>query len=685
MSFKEQNKTNLRIGFYDLLRDIGRGTFRRNLFDLSKIRGRKSYPVYKLLRYGNKILLKYKRMLVEDMPDYFNMKKTNRVVGFLPDFAGATRSSIVNSKNYITEFISDRFNEIESVVSSSCFEDLMSSIENPRAVYSAGYDTIGSHLREYLKDNVTETYLDRDEILKILEYSKFKWFAAPICSYYNGAEIFTNLRTNFESFSGHYTSRLFGPKKGTSDSISRKVAHKLWEKIAIKPLKNLYLWTILGREKDIKFDFKDFNEKEVGTRLILSCESPITYFLMWISQKMTHILSYSKWDKSYDISGEFNADKYAKLIDYGQKYDYCLEADWTYYDSNIDTSFLEIAGAILCTGMPIDKLHVNIGITFIMSVVTKYIIMPPGIVVELNRAQPSGHPAGTLINCNVNLIYWCLIGYKIYGKDYSDNMRVEVYGDDTRAFFKDHPNLIKIDDYIKECGLKSEPVLPNIRSTLEDSTSEFSIDFLKRRFNTEGIKWNHKKMFDKFLYQSKNRKFEDQVLVVLSFLQSVPTDSDLNKFVGLFNEWIIEKYPDKITREIRKELESALSLGSTRLSRSDRFNFQYGNKIELKGFNDQIDLLSFSVIRKRTEFNDIIADHVDTREGCLILYSLGLDHAQLARVDPEMFNSKKYYKKLTKSKFRTEMLRYSYVLNGEVKTLMNRIYTWYKLDKNYTR
>merc|ERR1711957_920992 len=233
--------------------------------------------------------------------------------------------------------------------------------------------------------------------------------------------------------------------------------------------------------------------------------------------------------------------KATKLTQRSLDYDFILEADWSFYDSNIDTNFLEVGAAILCSGVTDSKINNNI-ISFIMSVVTKYVILPPGIVIELNRSQPSGHPAGSLINCYSNLMYWCIIGYKIYGKDYADFMHVEVYGDDTRAFFQFHKNLNNIDKYIKEVGLKSDPVFPNLRSTKFKLDKRFEIDFLKRRFDEVSFSWNHKKMFDKWLYQSKNRNFNDQLLVVFSYLESVPSDEDLVIIVKIFITWIENKY-----------------------------------------------------------------------------------------------------------------------------------------------
>jgi hypothetical protein len=637
MSFRNANKTNVNDAFYKLLRDIGRGTFRRGLDNEIKIRKRVNYPVYSLIKRGQDILMRYTRVKVSGFYKHFNINKTNRVVGYTPDFVGASRSNVVKARNFVSEFISDNFDTILNSVSSSCARQLVQSINQPRVVYSAGYDTSGAHLKEYFKDNTTEEYISREDIINILSYSNFKWFRSPVCSFTHGSEIFDYVRANLDSYPGHYSQKIFGNMKLFGDELSRNVAYKLWSKMKDKPIKNLYLWKILGREKDIKIGDYSAVDKEVGTRVVITCESPITYFLMWIAQKFNYILGYADWDRTFNLCGEFNADKAFKLTKRAQEYDYILEADWSYYDSNIDTNFLEVGAALLCNGVPDSKLENNIVTTFIMSVVTKYVIIPPGIVVELNRSQPSGHPAGSLINCFVNLIYWCIIGYKIYGENYADYMHVEVYGDDTRAFFKHSDKLQNIDQYIKEVGLKSEPVLQNLRSTKFECDLDKDIDFLKRRFNTVDFVWNHKKMFDKWLYPSRNRKLNDQIQMVNSYLSSVPTDRDVSLIVKLFNKWATEKFGDEIDRNTSKVIKSIDRLIGDDNARINSFRFELSGQNAFKHYNEQIELHKFSVSRFRSfwvnekfSINYSVAKH-------LILYYLSLDDQQLATANLKDF------------------------------------------------
>lgn len=672
-SYKTRDKVNFSTSVNKILRDIGKGTYRSRFSSELKVRFRKSFPAYRLVRQGLCVFMKYRRYSFDNFNKHFGINKTNRVIGFTPDFVGATRANVVRAKNYIIEFVNDNIDEIKKVISSSCYNDLLRSVWSPRVVYSAGYDTVYDHLKEYLKDNVTEDIISRENILEVLSYSNYKWFRAPICDFNRGREIFDNVRINLDAYSGHYTTKLFGPTKGNSELVGRNVAYKIWKQSAHTPYKNLYLWSVLGREKDIKFDLLGNKPVDVGTRVILSCEIPITILLMWISQKFNYILGYSNWDRTYNIIGEFDATKAFKLKDKSFDYDFVLEADWTYYDSNIDTNFLEIAGAILCCGLPDNKLHTNLLYTFISSVVTKYIIIPPGIVVELNRAQPSGHPAGTLINCNVNLIYWALIGYKIYGVNYADYMHVEVYGDDTRAFFKNHPNLVKIDQFIAECGLKSDLVYSNFRSTKIELESEFDIDFLKRRFNTESINWNHKKMFDKWFYQSKNRNIHDQISVVHSFLASVPSDKDLIEISKIFHKWINSKYSSKLNRESKHVLDNIKLLVDGDTDRIKLFKFYLADRTYNKGYYEQLKLHSFSVSRPKYSWLNNSLRNTSNENKMLILYSFGYYYDDLANLNFDLFSKKHHPPPINDNEFDRLIYRMTRHYRGECFGLLRRI------------
>jgi hypothetical protein len=611
------------------------------------VRKIKSYPIFELIRVGGVFIKRFKRVTLRQFKTHFNINITNRVVGWTPEYIGPTRSKVVNAKNYFREYIKDNYDKVIKELDESCVIDLNKTITDPRVTYSAGYDTCGAHLKEYFKDNTTTDIYNHNEIIRILNYSNFEWFRAPICSYHNAKELFSAVRTNLNAYSGHYTSRLFGNEKGRSDFESRNIAHAIWNTLKEMPVKNMYLWDILGREKDNKVSYNDKSIKEVGTRVILTCENPITTLLMWFNQKMTYVLSNVDWNRTYNLNGEFDSKKYTKLNEESFNYDFKLEADWSYYDSNIDTQFLEIACAILTSGLPNDRLHRNISYLITSSVVTKYVCLPPGIVIELNRAQPSGHPFGTLVNCNVNLIYWCLIGYKIYGEDYVNQMRVEVYGDDTYAYFKNHANLINIDRYIAECGLKSDKVLQNFRSTREQDTFDTKIDYLKRRFDLTGIRWNHKKMFDKLLYPSRNRTLNEQVLTAISYHDTVPTDENAFKLIKGFFKHVKANYYDKLAFDEKSLVNNFLDKEFD----DNNYSFTYGFSKDdrMRSYDSYISLLKHSfVIKPEWQFNLICDRESNLSE--LVLYLLSnSDVTKLSNKDINSYLTFRPPKQLVKS------------------------------------
>lgn len=590
--------------------------------------------IYKLVRVRGKFTQYCKRVKLDEFKRWYGIKQTNKIVGWTPDYVGAIPSKVVKSFNYLASSIATNFNRIKNEVSSSCFRELVSSSNQQRAVFSAGYTTVHPHLKEYLKDNTTSDKFTVDEILRILSLSNFKFFISPLVNFNDVREIFTHVRVNLKAFSGHYTSQIYDGIKSSSDFDSRVVASKIWEQLKIKPLKNMYLWSILGREKDVKIDNSDLGV-EVGTRVVMTTENPMCTLLMWFAQKMSKVIDNSDYKhKTFNISGEFNSNKTRVLIDESYNYDWKLEADWTYYDSNIDTNFLKVAGALICNGLPDNRLHRNISYLIIKSIITKYILLPPGVVIELNRAQPSGHPFGTLVNCYVNTIYWCIIGYKIYGSNYADYMRIEVYGDDTFAYFKNHPNLGKIDQYVQECGLKSEPLLNNFVPTRLVTSPDGDIDFLKRRFNESGIKWNHKKFFDKILYQSKNRNLDEQISLLISYVKTAPDDDDVRKLTEIIINELKSEFKDKLSRETLSEIRSIAEYSKVEYN---RYSFHYMRDEFLDSYRYYSNFYSWGVVR--TQGEDIY-DYVVKKycsDGQNILMALSHNYAQL-------FNySHKYY------------------------------------------
>jgi hypothetical protein len=290
--------------------------------------------------------------------------------------------------------------------------------------------------------------------------------------------------------------------------------------------------------------------------------------------------------------------------------------------------------------MGLDNYHENISYYITKSVVTKYVVLPPGVVVELNRGQPSGHPFGTLINCNVNLIYWSLIGFRIYGKNYGDKMRVEVYGDDTYAYFMDHPNLMRIDEYIKEIGLKSDTLVPNFRRIGKEYRKDHQIDFLKRRFDESGIIWNHKKMIDRIIYPSRNRNLEEQIELLMGYVNTCGNDPDLIKVTNKTIDIIKIKYKKSLVNfgQYNRDIIKAgdiCNLPSVKHS-IEKSSSYFRGKNALSSFRKYAQIYGWSVIRMlETDSIIEVAKRVNFKYSEL-LFLIGFNISEYKRRDKQI-------------------------------------------------
>jgi hypothetical protein len=606
----------------DYLLGLNLGTYpktKTQLIKQPKAKKIKKYPMFKLTNHSGSLISTFKYGKREDWMDHYGINKTNKIVGFLPDYIGFQDSRIIQNDNLLTKFCIDNFSEIKNRTSKTFFDELKKSSIDTRIVYSGGYDTCHSHLREFFKDNNSEDVNTTDSIINILEESNFKWFYSPKVDFYDTKELDFFVKVNLDAHPGHYTGKLIHSQKRYTNILSRQVAKRLYSLLRKIPYKNFYLWDVLGREKDIKLEK---GVKEVGTRVVLNNEDPMVTLLMWFSQKMQLALE-SEENKTFNVVGNFGPLKYSKIYENESKYDYKLEADWTFFDSNVDTQYIEAACAILLSGLPDDTLHTHIKYLITKSIVTKYVAVPPGIVVELNRGVPSGHPFTTLINCTVNTIYWSLIGREIYGPNYHEKMKVEVYGDDTYAYFTDNDNLNNIDVIIKNLGLKSEPIRDELKLCNYNYKDKEKPDFLKRRFSYDTIKWNSKKFFDKIFYQSKKRNFQDQTLLLLSYYETAPHDDDMLEFLKIFKDFINKH--DHIRTKISSDTIKLLEDYTNSNVRSNKIRKQYSlSAVPEKGdpYNRLITIMKIKgiFIKFDSEMNEFFKNNSTQSE---LIYSLG--------------------------------------------------------------
>lgn len=492
------------------------------------------YPMHRLIRRGHCILKQFRWGSRKEWCEHYKIKKTSRIVGVTPDYVGFQPSKPLVFNNYFIAFYNSVLSKDVSFMSDEFVNEIYSSITDSRIVYTGGYDTCHDHLSSSLDDDNPIQMNPRDYFKFIRDNNISDWFKSPAVSFYDPNELLYSIRINENANPGHYTSRLIGPTKMQTTASSRAAALKLYNFLKKRTIKNTYLWTVGKREKDIKLAS---GEGDVSTRTVLFCEDVMTTLLMWFSQKLYCALdSYS--DSLFKISGEFSFQKAREAFDDEEKYDFKLDADWSFFDSTQDSGYIETALHLLLSSLPDDELHHRIRYLIISSNITKYIVMPPGIVVEANRGNASGHPFTTLLNCYVNLIYWSQLAYDIYGEGFSDKIRVRVYGDDAIVYFKKSDNLFKLDDFVKKRGFKSDPLVEKLTPTLNNFSLSEQPDFLKRRLSRTGLTWNFKKVFDKLFYQSKNRTLDEQILLLRSYIETSEYNEDLYNFSKRFCKYV---------------------------------------------------------------------------------------------------------------------------------------------------
>lgn len=476
---------------------------------------------------------------------------TSRVVGYTPWHVGIRPSSPVTAKNFISEATYNNFDDIKQR-----FPELASALgnvlSNYRGVYLGSYDSNSKHLAEHFKHQPLS--MSRDSMFRIAVASG--WFYAPSLSFKDFREVYYTVNFNPHASPGPLTSVLSPfANKGAHIEDSLLMAKIMFDLYNSYPLDNYNLWSIQSREKDFKIDYAE--DDEPSTRVVMCTEMYVTILHSWVMQKLQKALDYSTGQ--FFLGGEYTGDKatlvYDKFKD--SDLDYIIDVDWQVFDATqTEDEMLVVLSLVLS-----DSWQVPEDMRFIYSVVSsmirKFYIVPPGVVVETVNGLPSGHPGVTIVNCLVNILRWACIGYRIYGPSFRSKMAIVVYGDDGLIAFKDHPRLWDVDQIIADLGYKADPIGDNFYPLSMFGVYEHEgPDFLKRRFTyTKGLAWNREKMLRKIYYQSKNRNLSEQFQLLADFPTTAPCDESMNRFCLYLQQKLVIKYPKTIVKSL---LPSAL-------------------------------------------------------------------------------------------------------------------------------
>lgn len=555
----------------------------------------KTMLIWSLFEKNNMIFKTFRRVNLKELKNRLSIDgKSSTVVGFTPDYKGINPSKPIKPYNYISEFLYKQREIIQNKYP-SLYKFYLQTLTKPRIVFGGGYDSSSDHLAKIFKSNPTNK--TEQEILQILQLSNFKWFNTPKVTFEDPEEIYYSTNYNPKSKSGHYTSKLLkSSKRIQTVTTSLHSSLKIFDLIKTQPFQNYYLWEILGREKDIKLTM-DNEYKEVSARVVMSTEEPATLLLCHFAQKMTSALN--TVENKFDVKEKFSFNKYYKYEDYNNKYDYYLDADWSNFDANVDSIFIKIAMSIMLSEISdVNKEHTRISFYIMSSMITKFILVPPGIVVKCDKGIPSGSPFTTLCNCYINIIYWSLIGYEIYGDKYADNMELTVYGDDALVWFKHNDKLFDIDSIVKNIGIKSESLVPRLFPCKLQTELNEKPDFLKRQFNLFEVKWNRNKMFERLLYQTENRDLIFQYQLFKSYIETAPYDDEIVLLFNDFCSYITKTYNDKLDQQTIDEISEINKL-------INNCKQNYGHETLFKpneGYLTEIKLAKYSYARLREDY-----------------------------------------------------------------------------------
>lgn len=542
---------------------------------------------------------------MKEFKNIFLSNNMSKIVGFTPNYIGTRPvKKIFQNKEFLQYFLDDIIRDKNFEMENkfpNVYKALCESLQETRINFTGGYQSNSNHLIRLLNTKDINIYKD-EELINICKMSG--WFDIPVCKFEDPTEMYSLINFNPKSSPGIFTSLIYGTfnKRGTVEP-SLLLANYYFRLARKIPLKNFSLYEVLGREKDIKLEGEDTFDN-CSTRVVLNPEHFFTIINSWVFQKvMTTITNSSKNSKylTFLIDKEYDGRKayeiYDKIIN---KHDMIIDSDWSYFDATISEQYLRVALSIMLSESYFndeDKRFLNY---IIQGAVTKYIAIPSGIVVETKRSGPSGHPGITAINCFVNLIRWSVIGYELYGPEFSTKMTVTLYGDDgfIGLDFIDEIVTPDIDSVLIKHGFKSDTMNDKLflsKNYFLDINN--TPDFLKRRIFTNGISWNKKKIFDKILYPSNTRSLEDNCQILIDYIQTGPGDDELNNFflsvlekIGKSNPLLI-KYHDKLLEILAN-------------NKLNRFKLNYGSFIdEIKYINNSIIIHD---IQKYIDFNNNI-------------------------------------------------------------------------------
>jgi len=460
----------------------------------------------------------------------YNKSPNARFIGFTPFHVGYAKGFQVPQNSLLLKWVSLQKEELRYFLTKEIFlkETFM---------ISGGYNTNIPHILSYgLRASVKiETKVFR-HFIKHVNFNKF--FKMPKCR----DPVITDmdyLKINPNAFTGIMCSHLYGGKRSDCIDVTLPISKVYFKMLRSMYIRNVGLWSIGAREKDVNVDEDNFS-----TRLVSMPEQVPLFAWLVYAQNFTRTLM-SMPESDIWIGRNFTYKNCLWLRERFSKWAFAVSIDFKNFDQSCTKRFIRIACGILRQSFSDSKENDYFFANLCESIVTKFYCLPPGIVYRITKGIPSGHAFTSIIGSMINKIAFIFALWLEYGDsiNFHDYMEMIVSGDDGMILVNDlrvlaalQRNLLKLGFTIKEDMVKE--ALP-----LGSNDFDLSPKFLKKHINNFGEPgWNWKAVFKRIFNPVHSKpKITDLIDVVNDYIIDSPFDAKLTNYLISYREFLIEE------------------------------------------------------------------------------------------------------------------------------------------------
>lgn len=522
------------------------------------------YYDYIVKVYGGTAKLLFRRIENDkNSKDQGPLRNSNvcQYVGNTPFYPGEARGKHIIGNNRFWKYYTKNIERIKKLYPDH-YRVINNEIINYREVISGGNNTNRKLLKLLATDNGCK--LDVHQILNTLNKSGFfeKTLKLPFIDKFEAEELDYKVKINPKASPGIFTKFMHGRTRLQSVRYSLKSAKRIIDIIKKHPFKNFSLWETLSREKDVKLVEGD----EIATRLVVSMEEAPMLVCSLYSQKL--LKGFQNIIDSPIFCGKaINCDNTKTIAKLRDRRQVNFASDWSNFDLYVSKDIILAAFAILRTTLPDGKFFDRLHYYIYKTMQEKFIVVNPGYVYKISKGFMSGHPLTSLMGSLINLIYWELIFYEVYGDGSSKRFDMCASGDDSIIFCDYSDRLQDIDQIIEDLGLKCDKlagtmVFPKYVQDYKDYPS-----FLQNHIVYGYNNFTIKRLVRRLLYPTKKREHVyDDISLLNDYLDTYPFDDTYTSFILDYLESLhssIEGNPFEVAlqrRRIKQLMDSKFSV-----------------------------------------------------------------------------------------------------------------------------